>query len=353
MLDWSSIRLEYDQILERLSDSASVSSKDRVDLQKRGSLLKDLLDIHTDFERIAREETEFSALVAQGDELADLYREELVFLKAQKFELEKKLEDKLYPADEHDNNSVFLEIRAGAGGLEAALFVGDLFRMYSMYAATKGWEVSIVDVSGTDIGGYKELFAYIKGKGVYRFLKFESGVHRVQRVPATEGAGRIHTSTVTVAVLPEVDEVEANVNPGDLRIDYYRSSGAGGQHVNTTDSAVRITHLPTGVVVTCQDERSQIKNKAKAMKMLQSRIYQAEKERLEAERSSNRKSQIGTGDRAEKIRTYNYPQNRITDHRVEVTLKKLDMVMNGDMQDLIDPLVENERLERRQNARII
>lgn len=353
MLDWSSIRSEYDQILERLNDSASISAKERVDLQKRGSLLKGLLDIHTEFERVERESSEFSQLIQQGDELADLYREELVALDARKIELEKELEDRLYPADEHDNNSVFLEIRAGTGGLEAALFVADLFRMYSAYAVSHGWDVSIVDVSSTDIGGYKELIAYIKGKGVYRVLKFESGVHRVQRVPATETQGRIHTSTITVAVLPEIDEVEVNISPGDLRVDYYRSSGAGGQHVNTTDSAVRITHIPTGVVVTCQDERSQIKNKAKAMKMLQSRIYEEEKRKAEAERSSNRKSQIGTGERSEKIRTYNYPQNRVTDHRVEVTLKKLDLVMDGDMQDLIDPLIEHEYAERRKNARII
>lgn len=353
MLDWSSIRSEYDQILVRLSDSASVSGKDRIELQKRGALLKGLLDIYDELECVAHEEREAISLISQGDELAELYKEELEALKTRKAFLEKELENRLYPADEHDNNSVFLEIRAGTGGQEAALFASDLFRMYSAYANSRGWEVSVVDVSGTDIGGCKELISYIKGKGVYGALKFESGVHRVQRVPSTEGAGRIHTSTVTVAVLPEIDEVEVNINPSDLRIDYYRSSGAGGQHVNTTDSAVRITHLPTGVVVTCQDERSQIKNKAKAMKMMQSRIYEEEKRKAEAERSSNRKSQIGTGERAEKIRTYNYPQNRVTDHRVEVTLKKLDLVMNGDMQDLIDPLVQFEHNERRANARVI
>jgi peptide chain release factor 1 len=354
MLDWGAIRSEYELIVGKLSNAdASMPGKERVDLQKRSALLKGLLDIHGQLEHLEVVERECLVLADSEDELAELYKDELQSLIVKRTELEKELENRLYPADEHDNNSVFLEIRAGAGGQEAALFGADLFRMYTAYANSRGWEISIVETSSTDIGGVKELVCYIKGKGVYRCLKFESGVHRVQRVPSTESAGRIHTSTVTVAVLPEVDEVEVNINPGDLRIDYYRSSGAGGQHVNTTDSAVRITHLPTGVVVTCQDERSQIKNKAKAMKMLQSRIFQAEKERLDAERSSNRKSQIGSGDRSEKIRTYNYPQNRITDHRVDVTLKKLDMVMNGDMQDLIDPLIENECIERRQNARII
>ncbi|MBM3894140.1 peptide chain release factor 1 [Candidatus Dependentiae bacterium] len=353
MIDWGSVRAEYNKILEKLNDGASLPAKDRVDLQKRSSLLNGLLETNDELEQVSREEAYCVQLISQGDELSDLYKEELISLKAKQVALEKKLEDKLYPADEHDDNSVFLEIRAGTGGLEAGLFVADLFRMYTAYANSLGWEVSVVDISSSDIGGCKELIAYIKGKGVYRSLKFESGVHRVQRVPATEGAGRIHTSTVTVAVLPEVDEVEISINQSDLRIDYYRSSGAGGQHVNTTDSAVRITHIPTGVVVTCQDERSQIKNKAKAMKVLQARIYEAEKQKLEAERSSNRKSQIGTGERSEKIRTYNYPQNRITDHRVDVTLKKLDLVMNGDMQDLIDPLIENERIERRNNARIV
>jgi len=353
MLDWGSVRSEYNQILEKLNDGASISGKDRIDLQKRSSLLKGLLDVSDEIDRVSVQEAECLAIIQQGDDLADLYREELVTLKKQRLDLDKKLEDKLCPADEHDNNSVFLEIRAGTGGLEAGLFVADLFRMYTAYANSRHWEVSVVDISSSDIGGCKELVAYIKGKGVYRFLKFESGVHRVQRVPATEGAGRIHTSTVTVAVLPEIDDVEVSINASDLRIDYYRSSGAGGQHVNTTDSAVRITHIPTGVVVTCQDERSQIKNKAKAMKVLQARIYEAEQRRLDAERSSSRKQQIGTGERAEKIRTYNYPQNRVTDHRVEVTLKKLDLVINGDMQDLLEPLIEHEHAERRKNASIL
>jgi peptide chain release factor 1 len=354
MLDWGAIRSEYDGIVIRLSNHTTIiPGKDRIELQRRAAMLKGLLDTHDEMEQLAQNEAEYAKLVASGDDLAELYREELLSLRVRHAELEKQLEDRLYPADEHDNNSVFLEIRAGTGGQEAALFAADLFRMYTAYANSRGWEVSIVEISGTDIGGFKELIAYIKGKCVYGSLKFESGVHRVQRVPATEGAGRIHTSTITVAVLPEVDDIEVSINPQDLRIDYYRSSGAGGQHVNTTDSAVRITHIPTGVVVTCQDERSQIKNKAKAMKTLQSKIYEAERRKADADRSSTRKSQIGTGERSEKIRTYNYPQNRVTDHRVDVSLKKLDLIMNGDLQDLIDPLVQHDHNERRQQASIV
>ena len=354
MLDWGAIRSEYDLIISRLSNAdASMPGKDRVDLQKRSSMLGGLLEIYEELKRLDALESECKILADAGDELAELYKEELKTFVVRRAELDKELENRLYPADEHDNNSVFLEIRAGTGGQEAALFGATLFRMYTAYANSRGWEVSIVEVSGTDIGGYKELISYIKGKGVYRCLKFESGVHRVQRVPTTESSGRIHTSTVTVAVLPEVDDVEISVSPQDLRIDYYRSSGAGGQHVNTTDSAVRITHIPTGVVVTCQDERSQIKNKAKALKSLQARLYEEERRRLDADRSSERKSQIGGGERAEKIRTYNYPQNRVTDHRIELTLKKLDFIMDGDMQDLIDPLIEYDLNERRKNARIV
>jgi len=354
MLDWGAVRSEYELIVGKLSNAeASMPGKERIGLQKRSALLKGLLEIYDQLQHLDLVERECLVLADAEDELAELYRDELRSLVIKRAELDKELENRLYPADEHDDNSVFLEIRAGTGGQEAALFAATLFRMYTAYANSRGWEISIVEMSGTDIGGFKELISYIKGKGVYRCLKFESGVHRVQRVPTTESAGRIHTSTVTVAVLPEVDDLEISINPSDLRIDYYRSSGAGGQHVNTTDSAVRITHIPTGVVVTCQDERSQIKNKAKALKSLQAKLYEEERRRLDADRSSERKSQIGTGERAEKIRTYNYPQNRVTDHRVEVTLKKLDLVMDGDLQDLIDPLIEYDLNERRKNARIV
>lgn len=245
----------------------------------------------------------------------------------------------------------FLEIRAGTGGQEAALFAGDLLRMYTLYAAKKGWKTAIVNESSTDLGGYREVVIEIKGKRVYGHLKHESGVHRVQRVPATETQGRVHTSTATVAVLPEVEDVEVNINPNDLRIDVYRASGAGGQHVNTTDSAVRITHIPTGVVVACQDERSQHKNKAKALKVLQSRIFASIQEKQEAEQSQKRKEMVGSATRSEKVRTYNYPQNRITDHQVDVTLKNLDVVMEGDLEPIIEALMQRDDAERRKQPR--
>lgn len=354
MIDWIAAQAEYDSIIARLADSSqSIPTRERAELQRRSSQLRNVLDTHHEMVTVASLIKDCTEQISAGGEMVDLYQEELGSLSARHKELEKELEERLYPADDRDDRSVFLEIRAGAGGQEAALFVADLFRMYSNYALSRGWEVSIVDTSGTDIGGCKELTAYIKGKGVYKALKHESGVHRVQRVPATESAGRIHTSTVTVAVLSEADEVEVSINPQDLRIDVYRSSGAGGQHVNTTDSAVRITHIPTGVVVTCQDERSQIKNRAKAMKVLQARIYEEERRKIDQERSDTRKQQIGSGDRSEKIRTYNYPQNRITDHRADVTLKKLDLVMDGDLQDLIDPLIELDLKQRRERARIV
>jgi peptide chain release factor 1 len=253
----------------------------------------------------------------------------------------------LAPAEELDDRDVYLEIRAGTGGQEAALFAGDLMRMYTAYAQSKGWRVTLESESTTDLGGYREVILHIKGHGAYGHFKFESGVHRVQRVPTTETQGRVHTSTVTVAVMPEADEVDVQINPSDLRIDVYRSSGAGGQHVNTTDSAVRITHIPTGVAVACQEERSQHKNKAKAMKMLQSRILAAQVEKQRAEMSKLRKEQVGTGERAEKVRTYNFPQNRITDHQVDITLKNLDVVMTGALDPIIDGLMAQEREERK------
>jgi peptide chain release factor 1 len=278
---------------------------------------------------------ENQALLEDDDaEIAAMAREELDGLQTEIEALEARLRTLLVPRDPNDSKNVVLEVRAGTGGSEAALFAADLFRMYARFAEREGWDVEMMSASETDGGGFKEVVASISGTDVYRFLKYESGVHRVQRVPVTEAQGRIHTSTVTVAVLPEAEEVDVQVNEADLRIDRYRSSGPGGQSVNTTDSAVRITHMPTGLVVTCQDEKSQHKNRAKAMKILRSRLFDMELQKQQEERASDRRSKIGTGERSERIRTYNFPQNRVTDHRMGVTLHKLDLIIEGDLKEL-------------------
>ncbi|MBS1988659.1 peptide chain release factor 1 [Candidatus Dependentiae bacterium] len=347
MLDWILLQKEYDELIAKLVDPA-LEQRQRATFQKQASQYGHVLEAH---KQIVAAQNEFDSnkkqIEQESGEMRQLYEEENQQLELKIKKLNRELEDLLYPADDRDERSVFIEIRAGAGGQEAALFAADLYRMYQNYALSKNWEVSVVDCSTTDLGGFKELIMHIKGKRGFKHFKFESGVHRVQRVPKTETAGRVHTSTVTVAVMPEVDDVDVQINPSDLRIDTYRSSGAGGQHVNTTDSAIRITHIPTGVVVTCQDERSQTKNKAKAMKVLQARIYEAERAKHEAQESAARKQQVGTGERSEKIRTYNFPQNRVSDHRTEVTLKKLDLVMEGDLEDLIEPLFEWDIQQRR------
>lgn len=279
-------------------------------------------------------------------EMRALADEELKSANAKQEQLEDTLKILLLPKDPNDNANIFLEVRAGAGGDEAAIFVGDLFRMYSRYAESKGWQVEIVNSNQSERGGFKEMIARVTGEGVYSHLKFESGAHRVQRVPETEAQGRIHTSTCTVAIMPEIEEVnEFIINPADLKIDTYRASGAGGQHVNKTDSAIRITHLPTGTVVECQDERSQHKNRARAMSLLQARLLDAERTKQAKEQAATRKSLVGTGDRSERIRTYNYPQGRVTDHRINLTLYKLDAVMEGDLGDVIDPLIREYQAE--------
>jgi peptide chain release factor 1 len=278
-------------------------------------------------------------------EMREMAREELHGLEARREALDARLKDLLIPRDPLADKSVIMEIRAGTGGDEAALFVSDLFRMYSRYADAQGWKVEVMDGSATELGGYKEIVFSVIGEGVYERLRWESGVHRVQRVPATEAQGRIHTSAVTVAVLPEMEETEIDIRPEDLRIDVMRAGGPGGQCVNTTDSAVRITHIPTGLVVHCQDEKSQIKNKAKALRILRARLYELEESKRQAERAADRKSQVGSGDRSERIRTYNFPQNRLTDHRVDLTLYKLDLCMEGDIGEIIDALVLSAREE--------
>jgi len=280
-------------------------------------------------------------------EMREMGVEEFKSAEVRKEELELELQKLLLPKDPNDDSNIFLEIRAGAGGDEAAIFAGDLFRMYTRYAETKRWQVEVMSESLGEHGGYKEIIARIIGKGAYSRLKFESGGHRVQRVPETESQGRVHTSACTVAIMPEVEEVGAiDINPADLKTDTFRASGAGGQHVNKTDSAIRITHLPTGIVVECQDERSQHKNRARAMSLLKARILAQEQEKQDAEQAENRRLQVGSGDRSERIRTYNFPQGRMTDHRVNLTLYKLDLLMNGEMDMVIDPLINEYQADQ-------
>lgn len=280
------------------------------------------------------------------DELKALAQLQLDEGKQQLVSVEEELKILLLPRDKNDDRNVIIEIRGGTGGEESSLFAADLFRMYSMYAEKKGFSVEVLSTNETELGGYKEISFMINGYGAYSRFKFESGTHRVQRVPQTESSGRIHTSAATVAVLPEADDVEIDINPNDLQIDTFRSSGAGGQHINKTSSAIRITHIPTGMVVECQDERSQYKNKDKALKVLKSRLLKQEQDKQNSEIAENRKSQVGSGDRSEKIRTYNFPQSRITDHRIGLTLYKLDLVLNGNLDEIIDSLVTAQRAEQ-------
>jgi peptide chain release factor 1 len=289
-------------------------------------------------------------LVDNDPEIKELARKEIDALSGQVGVLEKELKSLLIPKDPNDEKNVLLEIRAGTGGEEASLFAADLFRMYSRHADVMGWKIELLSESLSDTGGFKEIIVLVKGKGVYSRLKYESGTHRVQRVPVTEAQGRIHTSAVTVAVLPEAEEVEVNIDPNDLKIDVYRSAGPGGQSVNTTDSAVRITHLPTGLVVTCQDEKSQHKNKAKALKVLRARLFDLETRLQQAEISEKRKNQVGSGDRSERIRTYNFPQGRMTDHRIGLTLYRLESILQGDIGEIIDELTTYYQAQALTNA---
>lgn len=345
---WDQLEALYKKLESQILSGQQMSSKERSEVQRNASVLSDILKIHKDITQTNTllSETEKQAQQEQDAELALLYKQEVLDLQDKIKTLQKELDDAMYPADELSSRSAFLEIRAGTGGQEAALFVADLLKMYLLYAQKRHWKTEIVSESSTDLGGLKEVIVHIIGKNVYGILRMESGVHRVQRVPATETAGRVHTSTATVAVLPEAEDVDVQINDSDLRIDVYRSGGAGGQHVNTTDSAVRVTHIPTGVAVACQEERSQHKNKAKALKMLKSRLLAHAQEQQRAKEAQNRKEQIGTGDRSEKIRTYNYPQNRISDHQVNLTLQTLEFVMQGDMDDILLALQEKSHANR-------
>ncbi|HOJ99989.1 MAG: peptide chain release factor 1 [Treponemataceae bacterium] len=317
------------------------------DVMKEHAQLSEIVEAHQRCEELEKNIQETEALLKEEKDpgMKELIKEELRELEIQLQDAKDRLKFLLIPRDPLDEKNIIMEIRGGAGGEEAALFAADLFRMYSRYAENQGWKIEVMSSNETELGGLKEIIFSIAGKNVYENLRYESGVHRVQRVPATEASGRIHTSTVTVAVLPEAEETEIEIRPEDLRIDVMRAGGPGGQCVNTTDSAVRITHLPTGIVVHCQDEKSQIKNKAKAMRILRARLFEMEEAKRQAERAEARKSQVGTGDRSERIRTYNFPQNRLTDHRINLTLYKLDLIMQGDLQELFDALKLSAREE--------
>ena len=338
----------FEEISRLLSEAGVISKQNQFrELSMEYSRLEDLVVRYRRFLSLEGDAATAKELAADKDpDIRAMGEEELTDLNPRILGEELELQRLLVPKDPHDDSNIFLEVRAGTGGDEAAIFAGDLFRMYTRYAESSGWGVEVLSESPGEHGGYKEIISRIIGRGAYSLLKFESGTHRVQRVPATEAQGRIHTSACTVAILPELEEVEAvEVNPADLRIDTYRSSGAGGQHVNKTDSAIRITHLPSGIVVECQDERSQHKNRSRAMSLLKAKLLSSEREKQQSAQAQSRKLQVGSGDRSERIRTYNFPQGRVTDHRINLTLYKLDDVMNGNLEELIRALNQEHQAE--------
>lgn len=345
------LEAKYDELTEKLSDPEIIADPQQFQkIAKAHADLEEIVTVYREYRSVLEGIAEAKQLLEDKlePEFRAMVQEELSQLEAKEPGLVQKLRVLLLPKDPNDEKSVIVEIRAGTGGEEAALFAADLFRMYSRYAEAKQWRVELMSSNQTELGGFKEVIFSVEGRGAYSRLKYESGVHRVQRIPTTESGGRIHTSAATVAVLPEVEEVEVEINPDDLRIDVFRSSGHGGQSVNTTDSAVRITHLPTGLVVSCQDEKSQHKNKDKAMKILRARLYDMKKAEQERELAAQRRSQVGTGDRSERIRTYNFPQGRVTDHRIGLTLYRLNAVLEGDLDEIVDGLITADQTERLQ-----
>ena len=339
----------YDEIMEQLNDPNVVSDQSNFrKLMKEQSDLAPIVELYRKYKEAQETIQDSLAILDEesDEEMRELAKEEMNEAKASIPEMEEQLKILLLPKDENDDKNVVVEIRGGAGGDEAALFAAELYRMYCMYAETQKWKTELISVNENGLGGFKEVVFMVNGQGAYSRLKYESGVHRVQRIPSTESGGRIHTSTATVAVLPEVEDVEIEINPNDLRIDVFRASGNGGQCVNTTDSAVRITHLPTGEVVSCQDEKSQLKNKEKAMKVLKARLYDKALAEQHDDIAAERRSQVGTGDRSERIRTYNFPQGRVSDHRINLTLYKLDSFLDGDLDEMIDSLITEDQTKK-------
>jgi peptide chain release factor 1 len=348
-----SLEHQFTDLEQRLADPEVIRAQDVYQkLMKEHAELAPLVQAFRRYKQLQKEFSDSQSLLKEStdEEFKAMAREEVEFLKEKLAQVEEELRIRLLPKDPHDEKNVLLEIRAGTGGEEAALFAADLYRMYNRLAERRGWKAEVLSHSPTGLGGLKEIIALVSGNKVYSQLKFESGTHRVQRVPETESQGRIHTSAVTVAVLPEAEDVDVQISPEELRVDVYRSSGPGGQSVNTTDSAVRMTHLPTGLVVTCQDEKSQHKNKAKALKVLQARLFDLKQQEQQRQIAQERKSQVGTGDRSERIRTYNFPQGRITDHRIGLTLYRLEAVLDGDLEELLSSLTTHFRAQALQQA---
>ncbi len=350
MLDkLSFIEEKYEELSKKIIDPEVIANTmEWQKLAKEHAEIEPIVMKYREYTKVKKTLEEDKEILKEklDDEMRELLKEEVAENEAKLQQLEEELKILLIPKDPNDEKNVIVEIRAGAGGDEAGLFAGDLFRMYSRYAERKGWKVELMSSNPQGVGGFKEVIFMIKGKGAYSRLKYESGVHRVQRVPITESSGRIHTSTATVAVLPEAEDIDIEINPNDIRIDVFRASGHGGQHVNTTDSAVRITHLPTGLVVSCQDEKSQLKNKEKALKILKSRLYDLKLREQQDEIAEARRSQVGSGDRSERIRTYNFPQGRITDHRINKTIHQLEDFLDGDLDEMIDTLITADQAEK-------